>query len=381
MKRRLKFKIYGESPRSLFLAFVLAKVRCDVYIYNFLGNSNSKKDYQIFIITNTLKNLLNKLDSWNEIEDICYGFTSLVIKDNFLSQQILLRTENFPKKCSNTIGWTVNYSDIKTLLINKLINLSNVHFISNKQLIDKSLMFDYEFDFESNNKKFNLFQTPLSTIKRKDEKILMFNAYLRGHVDKRLYEINTTKGLLVLTPLNKNLYQVIWNNPSSQIKEISLISKSFFLDNLTTLLPNELKIDQIIGDIKILYINNSYSNYILKNKYIYFNENKFISNTIYNFNFDIVIRSILQICNFIEKNDTRNTYILNIFGFYHLFRKCIEVKIKISFSNTLFYLFTVNNLFSLFLRKLSFALFKRISLIKKIIMRNQNISNINNLLK
>ena len=43
MKRRFKLKINGESPRSLFLAFVLAKLKCDVYLYDFLGDNNSKK--------------------------------------------------------------------------------------------------------------------------------------------------------------------------------------------------------------------------------------------------------------------------------------------------------------------------------------------------
>jgi len=43
MKRRFKFKISGESPRSLLLAFVLSKFECDIYLYNFLRDSNSNE--------------------------------------------------------------------------------------------------------------------------------------------------------------------------------------------------------------------------------------------------------------------------------------------------------------------------------------------------
>jgi len=369
MKRRFKLKINGESPRSLFLAYALARFKCDIYLYDFSLNSNSKKDNQIFLFSNSSKNLLSKFNFWNEIEDISYGFTSLNIIDNLVSEQLLLRTEDFSKKYLNTFGWTASYSDIKSLLVNKLINFDNVHFISKKQLIDECMTFDYEFNFKSYSKISKLSKFLFSTFKRKNDQILIFNVYLRGHVEKRLYEINTTKGLLVLTPLNKNLYQIIWNNVSSQIKETSHNSKSFFLDNLTTLLPNQLKIDQIIGDINFFHVTNIYSTYLIKNKSFYFNENKFKSNTLYDFNFDIIIRNFLKIYNLLENKDTKNIDFLNKFGFHYLLRKYLEISINFSFINSLFNLLILNNVFSLFLRKLLFFLFKRINLLKNFFMR------------
>tara|TARA_Y100001978_G_scaffold199454_1_gene213800 strand:+ start:61 stop:1164 length:1104 start_codon:yes stop_codon:yes gene_type:complete len=364
MTRRFKFKINGENPRSLLLAFVLAKLKCDIYIYDFLQNSNSKNDSQIFLLSNYSKNLLSKFNIWNEINDISYGFTSLCLKDNIVSEQLLLRTENSPNKKINNIGWTVKYSDIKNLLIRKLINYENVHFISRIQLSDESLNFDYEFNFNSYEKFSNLFKFPLSRFKILDNQILIFNVYLRGHINKRLYEINTTEGLIVFTPINKNMYQVIWNNPSFRIKETSLLSKSLFLDNLTTLLPNEFQIDQIIGDINSMLFNNFYSTCFIRNKSIYFNENKFKSNTIYNFNFDFIIRNILQIYIYLKDNKFINVTFLNKTIFYYLLRLHLKIITYFSLSNFLIYLFTINNIFSLFLRKLLFTLLKKVNLIK-----------------
>jgi len=381
MKRRFKLKINGESPRSIFLAFVLAKLNCDIYIFDCLKNPNPKKNNQIFLFSNFSKNLLIKLDIWNEIEDISYDFSSLSINDNSVSERLLLRTENFPKSSLNSIGWIASYSDIKNVLINKLIDLDNVHFYSKNQLIDKSLNFDYEFNFEGYDKVTNLFKLSSQNTNKIDEQILIFNVYLRGHVEKRLYEIITTKGLLVLTPLNKNLYQVIWNNASFQIKETALRSKSLFLDNLITLLPNEVKIDQIIGDVNFLKIRNISSAYFFKNNSIYFNENKFATNNIYNFNFDIVIRNFLQIYNFFESNEHKIFKFLNKFVIINLLRKYFEIKINFSFTNNLFYLFKGNDFFSLFFRKLLFIIFKRVNLIKFLVFKSVNISNINHLSK
>ena len=381
MKRRLKLKINGEGPRSLYLALVLAKLKCDVYIDDLLKTSNSKEDYQIFLLSNFSKNLLSKFDIWSEIEDIFNDFTSLSIKDNLVSEQLLLRPENFSNKHLNTIGWTAKYSDIKSLLINKLIDLDNVNFISNDQLIDQSTIFDYEFIFKNYNTVKNLFKLPFQNVKQIDQHILIFDVYLRGHVQKRLYEINTTKGLLVFTPLKKNLYQVIWNNASSRIKETSVISKSLLLDNLTTLLPNELKVDQIIGDIKFLNSGDNYPTYLFKNQTIYFNENKFKSNILYYFNFDKLINILTQIYNFLENNEIKNFKILNNFGFYYFLRKYVELKLNFSFIYFLFYLVSFNNIFSLLTRKLSFILLKRTNLNKFFVMRNINILNLDNFLK
>ena len=381
MKRRFKFKISGESPRSLLLAFVLSKFECDIYLYNFLRDSNSNEDYQILSFSNFSKNLFNKFDTWKELKDFSYGVTSLHIKDNLVSDQLLLRNGNFCKKeYASTIGWIINYSNIKSLLINKLINVDNVHFISKNQKHNESLIFDYEFNFYSHEKFLSLFKLPLSISKRIDNQVLIFDVFLRGNVEKRLYEINTTEGLVVLTPLNKHSYQIIWNNASIRIKERALRSKSLFLDNLTSLLPNELQIDQIIGDIKFFYYSNVHPAYLIKNKSIYFNESKLKSNTLYDINFDIVIKNILQIYKYLDNNTSKRYKILCKLRFYFL-RKYLGIILKFSFSNYLINLFTVNSIFSLYFRKLLFILIKRIILLKNFFMRNISYLNIDNLIK
>jgi len=375
MKRRLKLKVNGESPRSLLLAYFLAKFNCDVYMYDCLTDSNVYKNEEIFSFTNFSKNLLSKFDIWNEFKDISYGFTSLCIKDNLVSEQLLFRAKNFYKNSFNNIGWTANCSDIRNLLIDKLFNFENVYFISKNQLNDQSFTYDYEFNFNS----FEKFST--SIFKRKNQDILIFNVFLRGNVDKRLYEINTSKGLLVLIPLDKNLYQIIWNNTPIDIKDRSLKSKNLFLDNLATLLPNDLKIDQIIGNINCVKTPNIFSTFLIRNKSIYFNENKFISNTFYELNFDIFIKNVLDIFNFLDVNKLEYTNMINKISFFYFLRKYAKFKINISFYNFLINLFISNNIFILFFRKVLFTLFKKINISKMLIDKYIKNCNTNNLIK
>ena len=377
MNRMFKLKINGESPKSLFLAVVFAKLKFDVYLYNFSINSNLKKYDQIILFSNFSKYILSKFDIWDEIENISYGLTSFSIIDNLISEQLLLQTEDFSNKNLNNIGWTAKYSDIKSLLINKLINYDNVYFISKNQLIDQSLIFDYEFIFKDYENILNLFKFPLSIFKRVEEQTLIFNVYLRGHIEKSLYKINTSNGLVVLTPLNRNLYQIIWYNPSLRIKELSMLSKSFFLDNLTTLLPYELKIDQIIGNLNFLHVSNNYSAFLNKSKSIYINENIFNPNAMYNLNSDINFTYIIQICNFLDNNRSKNIRTFKKFDCNFLYRKFFELKVNFSFANSIINLFTSNNIFSLSLRKFLFILLKRINLLKLLFIKKIVNSNIN----
>ena len=377
--RSYKLRINGESPRSILLAYILAKLQCEVFIDDSLIDLNTYKDYQIISYTNFLKNLLNKFDIWNEFEDISYGVTSICVYENYNSKKLLFRAENSFEKYLNTFGWTANYSDIKTLLIDKLINFENVHFISKNKLLDDNLSYDYEFNFNNYVKFSNLCKFPLSIFQRKDKKVFIFNVYLRGNVEKRLYEIQTTEGLFVLTPLGKNLYQIIWNNTSNKIKATSLISKSLLLDHVTTLLPAELKVDQIIGKINTLYINNVVSIFQINNKSICFNENILKSNILFDFNFEFLIRNILQIYNFYENNVFANNKIFNKLKNYYLLKKYIEFIINVAIHNSIINLIITNNIIIIYFRKFLFALLSRVNSLKIIIINklcNSNTTNI-----
>ena len=73
--------------------------------------------------------------------------------------------------------------------------------------------------------------------------------------------------------------------------------------------------------------------------------------------------------------------ILDKLRFLYLCRKYVELKIKFSFSSFFINLFTLNNLFCLFLRKLLFILFKRVNLLKIFLIRNLLALNIKHSIK
>ena len=375
MNRKIKLKINGESPRSLLLAFVLSKFNCEVYINDYLEKSNFNED-QIFCLTSSSKNILSNFGIWDKFEDISYGFTSFCFMDATNSRKFLFRKDPLTKNYPSTLGWAVKYSDIISVLIDNLITCENIHFLSKNKISDESLKIDYEFNFNCHDKVFDFYKLPLSIFRKVDEKFLIFNVSLRGNVEKRLYEIHTTKGLLFLTPIDNNLYQIIWKNKSLKIKERAINSRNFLIDNLSTLLPNELKIDQIFGDINYINLNMMKPLYFFKNKSIFFNECKFKSNPFYDFNFDIFIRNIFDIYNYSENKKIKNNTIFFKHNYLHLLTIVVKFIINIIFSNLLINLFISNNIFLLFIRKLTFSFLNRINLFIMKYLYNYKINNL-----
>ena len=66
-----------------------------------------------------------------------------------------------------------------------------------------------------------IYESKLIDIKKSyNQSCLTFKVSLRGHCEKRAYEIFRKEGPLALLPLEKNLYQVIWTSSTLSLIHI-----------------------------------------------------------------------------------------------------------------------------------------------------------------
>ena len=105
-------------------------------------------------------------------------------------------------------------------------------------MLGKKILFDYQFLSTGANSIDKNFINFVDIKKSYNQSCLTFKVFLRGHCEKRAYEIFRKEGPLALLPLEKNLYQVIWT--SSTLKTIERINtdKNFLMDNLSSILPD-----------------------------------------------------------------------------------------------------------------------------------------------
>ena len=145
-------------------------------------------------------------------------------------------------------------------------NLDNVVFLSLQKFNQENIFFDYEFICTGANSVDEKFLNFIKIKKSYNQCCLTFKVLLRGNYEKRAYEIFRKEGPLALLPLDNNLYQIIWTSSNTKSKERLNFDKNFLLDNLSTILPSTIKLDQIVGGVNIFPVSLSFNLPILNSK-------------------------------------------------------------------------------------------------------------------
>ncbi len=230
-------KVIGSGPTGSLLALSLAFNKCNVTLIEPLSDEELLAKDKGYAVTQCTRNIFEELGLWQHIEKSSFGFTSLSIIDDVISQSILVRKNDLKKHNSEQkeIGWVVEHKQLMKLLINK---------INNNELI-KKITFDStddsDFDFilaadgrESSTRK----KWQIKYFKSfYNQKCVSFKALLNGLPDKRAYEIFKKEGPLALLPLSNNIYQVIWFSSELETKSKLNLKHAKLLEKLKNELP------------------------------------------------------------------------------------------------------------------------------------------------
>ena len=242
-------KVIGSGPTGSLLALSLALRKFNVTLIEPLSDEELLEKDKGYAVTQCTRKIFEELDLWNNIQNSSFGFTSLSIIDDVLSQTVLVRNndlKNYNKDQKN-IGWVVEHKLLMQLLINKI---NNNEFIK-KLNFDSTNDEDFDFILGADGRE-------SSTRKRwrikyfrsfYNQKCISFKAILNGAPYKRAYEIFRSEGPLALLPLSKNIYQVIWFSSEAETKSNLEITPTKLLEKLRYQLPDNINPEKIIGKI------------------------------------------------------------------------------------------------------------------------------------
>ena len=366
MNNDLKIKIIGDDISNLFLALLLLKKGLKVLISK---NDNTYKKInkeKLFFISLTTKLFLVNFNIWSQLKDKAYSIESLSIIDMSLLKKfdVSFSDFRFNKQNPYNIGWVISYEDLYDFLMNEICKFNDVFSDLNIK-VNSELKHSYNNSLSIFEEKFNKrFLIPF--LGRNNNSSIEFNASLRGYIDNIHYSIVSEKGLIFICPINNNLFRVKWIIKKSLLKNKHTLENSFLLDNLSTILPKELIIDQVFGD---LYITRNYpdifklfsksDNYFLiqevSDKQLYFRLE----------GYDLSLNDVIFIFNqFININSN----IIKFYGFVKfkfLILKFFNLKIISIFHE----LFIINNQFICFFKRTFLYLFKKVRIINKLILK------------
>ena len=202
-----------------------------------------------------------------------------------------------------------------------------------------------------------------------NQSCLTFKVSLRGNCEKRAYEIFRKEGPLALLPLEKNLYQVIWT--SSTLKAIERLNsdKNFLMDNLSTILPDEFKLDQIVGEFNIFPVSLSLNLPVLN-----FKKLVFVGDAFHTFHpvggqgLNTCWRDVNTIFDLFNKKIVITKMNLILFKFKYLSNRILDIILTMLITDTLILIFANRNPFLFPIRRFSFLLLNNFRFVRKLIL-------------
>jgi len=371
MKNKFNFKIVGSGPTGLFLSIALSKFDCDIFLTDLLTKEKLIDKDKTYAITHSTRKILSKFKLWEKLEPYLYGFNTLSISDSATSAITNLSIFDLDDDISSSenIGWVVKHSDLMNVFFQEIDNYENIFFITPKGLSRKKILFDYQFFSTGANSLDKKLFDFVDIKKSYNQSCLTFKVSLRGNCERRAYEIFRKEGPLALLPLEKNLYQVIWTSGTLKAIERLNSDKNFLMDNLSTILPDKFKLDQIIGDFNIFPVSLSLNLPVLN-----FKKLVFVGDAFHTFHpvggqgLNTCWRDVNTIFDLFNENIAKTKMQLITFKFKYVSSRILDIIVTIIITDSLISIFANKNVFLFPIRKLSFLLLNNFIFIRKLVL-------------
>ena len=373
MNNFLNFKIVGCGPSGLLLAISLSKLKHNIYITDLLTKEKLIHKDKTYAITHSTRKILSKFNLWNKLSYYLYKFDSLSISDSVTSDFTVLTTSDLDKDISSldTIGWVVKHSDLMNIFFDEIDKIDNIFFKSTLDSSFDEIKFDYKFISTGAKSNFQKNRNFIDIRKSYNQSCLTFEVLVRGNVPRRAYEIFRKEGPLALLPLDSNRYQVIWTASTSKSIDRLNSSKSFLLDNLSTIIPEDIKLDQIKGEINIFPVSLSLCMPIFD-----FKNFVFVGDSFHTFHpvggqgLNTCWRDVNFIYDIFKKDRSISNRALKIFKYKYYFMRSIDIILTIVVTDSLIKVFANNKFLLLPLRKFSFLMLNNFILMRRIILNH-----------
>ena len=371
MKNRFNFKIVGSGPTGLLLSIALSKFDCNIFLTDLLTKDRLIDKDKTYAITHSTRKILSKFSLWEKLEPYLFGFDTLSISDSVTSVTTNLSISDLDDDISSAdnIGWVVKHSDLMNVFFQEIDNYQNIFFVTPQKLLRKNILFDYQFYSTGANSLDKRLLDFVDIKKSYNQSCLTFKVSLRGNREKRAYEIFRKEGPLALLPLEKNLYQVIWTSSKSKSIERLNSDKNFLMDNLSTILPDEFKLDQIIGEFNIFPVSLSLNLPVLN-----FKKLVFVGDAFHTFHpvggqgLNSCWRDVNTIFDLFNENISITKMQLILFKFKYFSRRILDIIFTILITDSLISIFANRNLFLFPIRKFSFLLLNNFLFIRKLVL-------------
>lgn len=269
----MNIAIIGSGLTGSIASIALAKTGCRVDLYERLSEQELINRDRTYAITHSSRKLLEKIGLWSEIISDLIPFQYLNIIDNELNKKVQFSVKDLIRneRKYSSVGWIAEHKKIMFKILEYISNIDNINQIPTS-IIPNTNNYDLivAADGSKSNTKKKL-KTPSFSFNY-DQICITAKILLRGIKSNEAFEILNKEGPFAVLPLGGDLFQII----CSQSKEKGMysmgISKSMFLDYISTILPYGIEPDTMIDELKSYPIKFLLNYSFHSGKYIYLGE-------------------------------------------------------------------------------------------------------------
>ena len=269
----MNIAIIGSGLTGSLAAISLAKAGCRVDLYERLSDEELVNRDRTYAITHSSRKILEKLGIWSNLSKDLVPFQYLNVIDYELNKkfQFLVNDLCIPDQKYLAVGWIAQHKFIMLSIINFISKIENINKIPTSVIPNTN---NYDLivaaDGSSSNTKKKL-KTPSFHFKY-DQMCITAKVLLRGCKSNEAFEILNSEGPFAVLPLGGDLFQIICSQSVLKCTYNMNLSKSLFLDYLSTILPYGIEPDTIIDQPESFPIDFHLNYSFFSGKYIYLGE-------------------------------------------------------------------------------------------------------------
>ncbi|WP_320664443.1 FAD-dependent monooxygenase [Prochlorococcus sp. MIT 1223] len=248
--KNLRIKIIGAGPTGSLLAISLAKIGCNVMIFDNKTSEQLSSRTHSYAITHSSYNLLVKLDLWKLLETKINSFNKLCVIDEGIKKKLNLNHMDLgiSQRESGSIGWIIDHSVLMKTLISKLQTTKNINVKFNYSANSNLESYDYVIAADGINSKSRDFYGIKGFKFKYKQSCLTSKVLIRNSNSTTAYEILREEGPFAILPMGRNIYQLVWSSSTGKCNDRIILSKSNLLDRISTILPTGYEPDVILEE-------------------------------------------------------------------------------------------------------------------------------------
>ena len=269
----MNIAIIGSGFTGSLAAISLANVGCRVDLYERLSNEELINRNRTYAITHSSRKILEKIGLWTDLVSLLVPFQYLNVIDSELNNtcRFLINDLNKSDQIYSAVGWITEHKPLMSFILKFISDIDNINKIPTS-VIPNTNNYDLILaaDGSSSNTKKRL-KTPSFNFSY-DQVCLTAKVLLRGAKSNEAFGILNTEGPIAVLPLGGDLFQIIYSQSTAKGMYNMSLSKSIFLDHLSTILPYGIEPDTLVDSPKSIPINYAINYSFFSDKYIYLGE-------------------------------------------------------------------------------------------------------------